>query len=238
MYRQLHQANFMRQVLDDHRAAMRPCDPEGKIGLVVDEWGCWHKDGSGPSKGYNLFEQQSSMRDAVAAALTLNIFNRAVRFGGDGERRAAGEQPALSLYLAAGDQFVQTPNYYVFDMYKGHMDARQLQVANDSEALTLEGFAPMRSVSASASEAADGSLTITLANLSYDKDASVELAGVDRLAGRRGEDHRAERRKGRRPITTSAIRTASGPAVSHRALNEGDAVFVPAASVVSIHIAR
>ena len=43
--------------------------------MYVDEWGCWHKDGSGPSKGYNLFEQQSNMRDAVVTALTLNIFN-------------------------------------------------------------------------------------------------------------------------------------------------------------------
>ena len=34
-----------------------------------------HPVNSGPSKGANLFEQQSTVRDALLAALTLNIFN-------------------------------------------------------------------------------------------------------------------------------------------------------------------
>ena len=58
-YELLFKADFMRRIVDDHRAAMDEFDPDRKIRLVVDEWGCWHKDGTGPSKGYNLFEQQS-----------------------------------------------------------------------------------------------------------------------------------------------------------------------------------
>ena len=57
-YELLFKADFMRRIVDDHRAAMDEFDPDRKIALVVDEWGCWHKDGTGPSKGYNLFEKQ------------------------------------------------------------------------------------------------------------------------------------------------------------------------------------
>lgn len=47
--------------------------------LVVDEWGCWHPDGSGPSKGRNLFEQQNTMRDAMVARLNIKHFQPSLR---------------------------------------------------------------------------------------------------------------------------------------------------------------
>ena len=55
-YDSIFRAARMQRIIDDHRAAMDEFDPERKIKLIVDEWGNWHKDGSGPSKGYNLFE--------------------------------------------------------------------------------------------------------------------------------------------------------------------------------------
>ncbi|MEG0742794.1 MAG: alpha-L-arabinofuranosidase C-terminal domain-containing protein [Clostridia bacterium] len=176
-YQQLFQADRMRQVLDDHRAAMDEFDPDRKIGMVVDEWGCWHPDGSGPSKGYNLFEQQSTMRDAVVAAMTLNIFNERCDYV------AMANVAQLcnnlhSLYLAGGEHFVQTPNYYVFDMFKTHQDAKQLHVISDCGTFTREGFRDMPQVSASASQAADGSVTVTLANLNMTSAVELELSGI------------------------------------------------------------
>ena len=235
-YRQLHQADFMRKVLDDHRAAMIPYDPDKKIGIIVDEWGCWHKDGSGPSKGYNLFEQQSSMRDAVVAAHTLNIFNDRC----DSVVMANVAQLVNnlhSLYLAAGDKFIETPNYHVFDLYKGHMGARQLQVVNDSEDLMLDGFAPMQSISASASEAADGSVLITLANLNYDRDVEMALSGVDGvLTG----DTQIALLKGEKPqdINDFDHPDRVHPCTCRRALKDGDTITIPAASVVAVKISR
>lgn len=143
---------------------------EGSIKLIVDEWGCWHPDGSGPSKGANLFEQQSTMRDAVVAALTLNIFNRHC----DKVRMANVAQLVNNLhalFLAAGEHCIVTPTYHVFDMYKEHQGATAIQafVTDDGER------EPSLSVSASLK---NGKLLVTLANLSCRTDAEVSLACV------------------------------------------------------------
>lgn len=235
-YRQLNQADFMRKVLDDHRAAMMPYDPDEKIGIVVDEWGCWHKDGSGPSKGYNLFEQQSSMRDAVVAAHTLNIFNDRC----DSVVMANVAQLVNnlhSLYLAAGDKYIETPNYHVFDLYKGHMDARQLRVINSCGQIERDGFAAMPRVSASASEAQDGSVTITMANMEYDQDIKLELMGVDgsiegkaEIALLRGDVPQAH--------NTFENPFRVKPTYSAMEMKQGGRVTLPAASVMSLRIVR
>ena len=175
-YQQLFQADYMQRVLDDHRAAMDEFDPDRKIGLIVDEWGCWHKDGSGPSKGYNLFEQQSTMRDAVVAAMTLNMFNNRC----DSVAMANVAQLCNnlhSLYLAGGDHFVETPNYFVFDMFKTHQDAKHLNTIVSAPVMEKEGRRPMQLLSASASQK-DGLLTITLANLDVAKSQTVTLGSI------------------------------------------------------------
>lgn len=68
-------AQKMEEIILRNRSIICAHGKQDELKLVVDEWGCWHSDGSGPSKGYNLFEQQSTMRDAMVSALTLNIFN-------------------------------------------------------------------------------------------------------------------------------------------------------------------
>ena len=138
--------------------------------LVIDEWGCWHPDGSGPSKGYNRHEQQNTMRDAMVAALTLNIFNNHC----DKIRMANVAQVVNnlhSLFLAGGENCVATPTYYVFDMYKEHQGADTIQtVVTNNEEITS-------SVSVSAS-VKDGKTTVTIGNLSYKEDVEIFLEGV------------------------------------------------------------
>jgi len=175
-YDNIFRADRMKDVIDGHRAAMDEFDPDRKIKLIVDEWGNWHRDGSGPSKGYNLFEQQSNMRDAVVAALTLNIFNNRCDVV-DMANIAQLCNNLHSLYLAAGDEFVETVNYHVFDMYRGHKDAQQHNVIVDAPALCREGFADIESVSASAS-VKDGVLTLTLANLDLSAEQKVEIGAI------------------------------------------------------------
>jgi len=175
-YALLFKADFMRRIVDDHRAAMDEFDPDRKIKLVVDEWGCWHKDGTGPSKGYNLFEQQSSMRDAVVAALTLNIFNN--RADVVGMANVAQLCNNLhSLYLASGDKFTETPNYHVFDMYKTHQGARHIQSTVHAPEIAREGYSALTLLSASASET-DTHVTVTMANLDLNSDMEVALIPV------------------------------------------------------------
>ena len=143
---------------------------EKRCPLIVDEWGCWHKDGSGPSKGYNLFEQQGTMRDAMVAALTLNIFNRHC----DKVRMANVAQLVNNLhalFLAGGENCIVTPTYHVFDLYQGHQGATAIgtAVTNNDE------FKNSISVSASVK---DGKTLVTVGNLSCTEDSMILLNSV------------------------------------------------------------
>lgn len=122
-YDNIFRADQMKDVIDGHRAAMDEFDPQRKIKLIVDEWGNWHQDESGPSRGYNLFEQQANMRDAVVAALTFNIFNNRCDVV-DMANVAQLCNNLHSLYLAGGENFVETVNHHVFDLCKEHQNAR------------------------------------------------------------------------------------------------------------------
>jgi len=77
---------------------MGEVDRRRRVKLVVDEWGAWHKGGTevGPA---HLFGQQSTLRDALLARLTLDTFQR------DAKQRY-GDLAAefLSLYPAATDE--------------------------------------------------------------------------------------------------------------------------------------
>ena len=138
--------------------------------LVIDEWGCWHSDGSGPSHGYNLFEQQSTMRDAMVAALTLNIFNNHC----DKIRMANVAQLVNclhSLFLAGGEHCIETPTYHVFDMYKEHQGAEAIEATVTDN----DDFASSISVSASVK---DEKTLLTVGNLSCTGDVEILLEGV------------------------------------------------------------
>ena len=150
--------------------------------LVIDEWGCWHPDGSGPSRGGNLFEQQSTMRDAVVAALTLNIFNNNCE-----KIRMANVAQLVNnlhaLFLASGENCIVTPTYYVFHMYKEHQGAAAVRTAVEADRIGYldkdgrEESIPSLSVSASHK---DGCATITIANLNAEEDAHIRLEPVGR----------------------------------------------------------
>lgn len=230
-YQQLFQADFMRRIVDDHRAAMDEFDPDRQIGMVIDEWGCWHKDGSGPSKGYNLFEQQSSMRDAIVSAMTLNLFNNRC----DVVKMANVAQLCNNLhclYLAGGENFVETPTYHVFDMFQTHQGARQIDASVHCDVMEREGFRPMELLSASASEK-DGKLTLTIANLHMTEAQSVKLTAVGgKLSGlakmttlQHADVHACN--------TFEAPKTVV-PVEGVTMVNENTVISVPAGSVVSL----
>lgn len=145
-------------------------DLQDRLKLVIDEWGCWHHAGSGPSKGTNLFEQQSTIRDAMVTALTLNIFNN------NCEKIKMANVAQLvnnlhALFLAGGEHCITTPTYHVFDMYQGHQGAQCIQVAVTEN----DDFANSVTVSASVK---DGKTLVTIGNLSCTEDAQFRLEGV------------------------------------------------------------
>ena len=179
----MFRADYMRRIIDDHRLEMDACDPERKLKMAVDEWGNWHVDGTGPSKGYNLFEQQSNMRDAVTAAVTLNIFNNRCDVVGMANLAQLCNN-LHSLYLAGGENFVETPNYHVFALYRGHQDAAQAETEVWARGVERKGFDGLSTLSASASVREDV-LTLTLANLEIGTSKEVKLEALGRtLAGK------------------------------------------------------
>ena len=167
-YKLLGNAERMEEIINRHYGTAMSYKMEKNLKLVIDEWGCWHPEGSGPSKGYNLFEQQSTMRDAVISAITLNIFNNHC----DKIRMANVAQLCNNLhclFLAGGENCIVTPTYHVFDFYKDHQGATAIEtVVEDNEDIHSR-------VSVSAS-VKDGKLLVTMANLSCTEDTELSLA--------------------------------------------------------------
>ena len=61
-YKTIAAANFSDELITRHSEIMNRYDPEKKIGLVIGEWGCWHKVEEGTNPGF--LYQQNTMRDA------------------------------------------------------------------------------------------------------------------------------------------------------------------------------
>lgn len=175
--RVLWQACHLEELIERHWAIVKGENMEEKAKLVVDEWGCWHKEGSGPSSGAYLYEQQSTMRDAMVSAISLNIFNNHC----DKVQMANVAQLVNNLhclFLASGENCVATPTYHVFDMFKEHQDAEAIRCVVDNQniqdVIAPGGRAvkvPQITVSATVKE---DQLLITLGNLSYDTAVTVE----------------------------------------------------------------
>lgn len=171
--RLIRQAGEMEKLITRHWAAAVSYGMENHARLVIDEWGCWHPEGSGPSRGGNLFEQQSTIRDAVVTALTLNIFNNHC----DKIRLCAVAQLVNNLhalFLAEGEKCICTPTYHVFDLFRTHKGASCI------ETIAPEGV----SVSASVR---DGKMTVTAANLSAERDVTLALTPLGCRMGSHAE---------------------------------------------------
>ena len=116
-YETISKTLYMDELIKHHSGIMSRRDPEGKIGLIVDEWGCWYDVEEGTNPGF--LYQQNTMRDAIVAACNLNIFNN----HSDKVVMANLEQAVnvlQSLILKEGEKMVKTPTYHVFDLFKTH----------------------------------------------------------------------------------------------------------------------
>ncbi len=163
--RSLQCAYQMETLLRRHTGIMDRYDPAGRIGLVVDEWGNWYEVEEGTNPGF--LYQQNTMRDAVTAAMTLNLFNRYA-----GRVVMANLAQAVNvlqaLILTDGSQILRTPTYHVFDLFQAHQGGEAVYCFSQNE--TVFGEVPMLSSSASLK---DGVLTVTLANCAPDAAAEI-----------------------------------------------------------------
>ena len=178
-YRTLRRALYIDELIRGHKLVMDRYDPEKRVSITVDEWGAWHAAEPGTNPAF-LF-QQNTMRDAIVAGVTLNIFNS----HSDRVRMANLAQMVnvlQSVILTEGDKMVLTPTYHVFDLYKGHQDATLIESYIQQDLTGIEE-AQVVTVHASASEGTDGKIRITLVNLSAGESQSIRcfLCGGDFL---------------------------------------------------------
>src|SRR6185436_1227727 len=122
----MKQALLMEELVTKHAAIMDKYDPEKNIALVVDEWGGWYDVEKGTNPGF--LYQQNTMRDAMIAGVTLNIFNN----HSDRVRMANLAQTVnvlQAVILTDKEKMILTPTYHVMEMYKVHQDAQLMNVS-------------------------------------------------------------------------------------------------------------
>ncbi|MBB6145958.1 alpha-N-arabinofuranosidase [Silvibacterium bohemicum] len=161
---------FMDEFLRKQEAVMDKYDPEKKVALVVDEWGEWFAPLPGTNKSF--LEQQNSMRDAVLAALNLNIFARHA----DRVRMANIAQMInvlQAMILTDREKMVLTPTYYIYKMYVPFQDATFVPVAFDAGTY-VHGDVTLPRLDAIAARDATGKLWLALTNLDPEKPLQIE----------------------------------------------------------------
>lgn len=173
-YKTLSKALYLDTLIKNHGTIMDKYDPDKKIGLIVDEWGTWFNVEPGTNPGF--LYQQSTMRDALVAGLSLNVFNKHC----DRVKMANIAQlinVLQAVILTDGPRMLLTPTYYIFHMYKYHQNAELVESYMDGVkeiGEDMEFRVPNLQESASIDET--GTMTITINNLSVSDSEPVDIS--------------------------------------------------------------
>lgn len=236
-YDLLASANRMDSLITAQWQVMGELDRQHRVKLVVDEWGAWHKMTTNVDPTH-LFGQQSTIRDALVAGLTLDTFNRHA----DKVAMAAIAQLInciQSLFLAHEDQFLLTPTYHVFAMYAAHQGAESVRAVvsaprvgwtdGEQHAQSLWGLNGSASLR-------DKTLTLTVTNshIREPKDTEIAVRGgaprairATTLAARDVHDHNTFDAPNTVTPISAPVRVPSGSLIYR----------FPAASVTKLEIA-
>jgi alpha-L-arabinofuranosidase len=161
----------MDELIIGHSNIMDKYDPQKRVALVVGEWGIWTNPEPGTNPGF--LYQQNSLRDALIAGSTLNIFNNHC----DRVQMAQLAQTVnvlQAVILTEGEKMVLTPTYHVFDMYKVHQDAKMLPVKFSSPTYVLNRES-LPAINVSASQDSLGVVHISLVNIDPKNSIPVNL---------------------------------------------------------------
>ncbi len=195
----VQRANNVDEFLHRTARIMDRHDPERRVGIILDEWGTWFDVEPGTNPGF--LYQQNTIRDALVAGLSFNVFHRhAQRLHMANIAQTVNVLQAM--VLTEGAKMVLTPTYHVFEMYKVHHDATLLPTHVECPAyIAAQGIAPnpailgapaawddVMQVSASASRDSAGKIHLSLCNVHHEEaiELSCVLRGItaNRVAGR------------------------------------------------------
>ena len=173
-YTTIAKAYRMDELLCRHTEIMNRYDPEKRVDLIVDEWGTWYDVEEGTNPGF--LYQQSTVRDALVAGITLNIFNK----HSDRVRMANIAQTVnvlQSVILTDGEDMLLTPTYHIFKMFKSHSENTLLGSYITSDYLEDSKKTPTLTESASIDE--DGTIVSTISNSSLTEGREVKCQIAD-----------------------------------------------------------
>jgi alpha-N-arabinofuranosidase len=164
----------MEDLVSKYSGIMDKYDPQKKIALVVDEWGSWYAPLPGSNPGFLV--QQNSMRDAILAALNLNIFARHA-----GRVRMANIAQMINVLQAMimtdKEKMVLTPTYHVYKMYLPFQDATFVPVNFNAGVYTHEQISLPR-VDAIAARDTTGKLWLEITNVDPNQAVDIEVTGI------------------------------------------------------------
>lgn len=176
----------MDDIIAAHDSVMNVKDPNKKIALFVDEWGTWWDVEPGTNPGH--LYQQNTLRDAFVAALTLNIFHKhtdRVKMANIAQVVNVLQSMILTDQKGEG-HLVLTPTYHLFRMYRPFQEAQALPVDVKCKAITVrdeytkpyadDNKTSLPLVSCSAARKSDGTVVLSLVNVSIDNDQEVDVA--------------------------------------------------------------
>lgn len=179
-YELLREADKIDGYIKQHWDIMGEYDRQHRTKIFVDEWGSWHKPGT-QLKPAHLLGQQNTMRDALVASLTLDIFNR------HADKVAMANVAQLvnclhSLFLADGDKFTLTPTFHVFDMFMPHMGARSVRTVFSAPRVSYDrNGKPADIWGLNGSASVNGkmmTLTVTNPHMSEAREAAINIRGA------------------------------------------------------------
>jgi len=162
---------YMDELVTRHSKIMDQYDPAKRIGLIVDEWGTWYNVEPGTNPGF-LF-QQNTLRDAIVAAINLNIFNNHC----DRVKMANIAQLVnvlQAMILTKDEKMIVTPSYHVFEMYTVHHDAALIPINISSEDYTYNNE-KIPALNASASIDKNGKVNVSIAHINPNKNTTVTI---------------------------------------------------------------
>jgi alpha-N-arabinofuranosidase len=174
----------MDDILKMHSKIMDKYDPKKLVSLVVDEWGNWLKPDLAKNKMF--LKQQNSLRDAITASLTLNIFSRHA----DRVRMTNVAQMVnviQAMILTDGEKMLLTPTYHIYRLYKPFQDAQLIPVEVNSGQYSFADIT-IAQVDVLAARAKDGKVWLALTNVDPHNSVKIKprLKGV-KLKGAKGE---------------------------------------------------
>ena len=170
---------YTDELLANHFEVMDRYDDAKRVKIVIDEWGTWYNR----PPGFPVTWQQNTLRDAVMAGLSLNIFhNRCDRVFMTNISQVVNVLQAMILTDAreGGRGMITTPTYHVFEMFNVHQDATLLPSTVECDSYEFEGDA-IEALSVSASRDSAGKVHVSLVNLDPNRalEVACRLDGVD-----------------------------------------------------------